>query len=463
MTIGPLSTPAARRGSMRVRITALATILVALVLGVTAATLVGLQRQQITANMDSSLQQRADAYEAALLETDNGFLLGATTDEDRAVQLATPSGEVVAFTPNVGRLEPLRPPLPPGTHEAIDSRRIPQLEDDSYRILIRRVDGVDGPVDLLVAQNIDDANDAVRALAIALGIAVPAVAALLAGLTWWMVGRTLRPVELIRSEVAHISGTDLHRRVPVSDHGDEISRLATTMNSMLDRVDTAARRQRQFVADASHELRTPLTRIRTEVEVDINHPGRADPAVTNRTVLDEAVGLQRLLEDLLFLARSDENQAAGHHRTLDLDDIVRNRVAAVRADDGIEIDAAGVSGAVVDGDGNQLARLVDNLLSNAVRHARSEVTVTLQETGQEVHLAVADDGPGVSAEAREGIFERFGRADDARSRPAGGAGLGLAIARDIVSRHGGTIAYDDGWGRGARFIVTLPPSSGTER
>lgn len=445
-----------RRGSIRLRITALATMLVAIVLVVAAIVLVLLQRQQIRSNLDSSLEQRADAFEAALAESDGDIALGTTTDDDRAVQLVSPTGTVVAATPNLAGLGPIVTPLAPETEQTIGNTTIPQLEDDTYRVLSRRIDGPGGPVDLHVAQNTDDMSDTVRSLAVALGIAVPAVVAFLAGLTWWLVGRTLRPVETIRAEVAEISGTDLHRRVPVSEQRDEISRLAETMNSMLDRIDTASKRQRRFVADASHELRTPLTRIRTEVEVDLNQPHRADPRATNEIVLDEAIGLQRLLDDLLFLARSDENQAPQDYWILDLEDIVFDRVAAIRDETDLHLDATAVAPVTVRGDANQLARMVDNLLSNAVRHAQSQVTVALGRHGDEVTLTITDDGPGVPADARERIFERFGRADDARTRHHGGAGLGLAIVRDITSRHGGTISYDDSWTDGARFAVRLP-------
>ena len=130
-------------------------------------------------------------------------------------------------------------------------------------------------------------------------------AAALGVLTWVLVGRTLRPVERIRAEVAEIGGSDLHRRVPVPAADDEVGRLATTMNDMLARVEEGQQRQRRFVADASHELRGPLTRMRTELEVDLEHPATADAEATHRSVLEEVVGLQQLVDDLLMLARSD--------------------------------------------------------------------------------------------------------------------------------------------------------------
>ena len=148
---------------------------------------------------------------------------------------------------------------------------------------------------------LDDIDESVSTLARSLLVGIPLVVAALALLLWWVVGRTLRPVEAIRAEVADIGGRDLHRRVPVPPGDDEVARLARTMNDMLERVDDAAQRQRRFVADASHELRSPLTRIRTELEVDLAHPGEADLLATHASVLDETVGLQRLADDLLLV------------------------------------------------------------------------------------------------------------------------------------------------------------------
>ena len=446
------------RGSIRFKITALAALLAGLILVFAAIALVALQRQQLTTNLDNSLEQRADAYEATLSDQDDSVALSRTNDEDRAIQLVDGNGDVVIATANISGHPPLRPNTDAQSRQVIDEATLPRLEDDTYRILSRPIEAADGPAILHVAQNIDDLNDTIRGLTIALAIAVPAVVALLAALTWWLVGRTLHPVEHIRAEVADISGTALDRRVPVSDQWDEIAQLATTMNQMLDRLDNASRRQRQFVADASHELRTPLTRIRTEVEVDLNQPENADPTATNETVLEELIGIQNLLDDLLFLARSDENQAPRRNRPIDLDDIVLAEITDVGDQHAIRIDVTGVSAAHLTADPAQLARVIRNLLSNAVRHATSQVTVTLTENNQSIELTITDDGPGVPAEARDHIFERFARADDARTRAGGGAGLGLAIVRDIINRHDGTVTYQNAPTGGASFVVTLPKS-----
>jgi signal transduction histidine kinase len=248
---------------------------------------------------------------------------------------------------------------------------------------------------------------------------------------------------------------ELDRRVPEPPGDDEIARLAVTMNAMLERLERSVSRQQRFVADASHELRTPLTRMRAELEVDDNDPANADPAATRRSQLDEIVGLQQMLEDLLILARSDAgtpDRAAG---PVDLDDIVLEELRS-RPPTSVTIDASRVSAAQVVGDAGQLRRVVRNLVDNAARHGRSSVVIELAEVGTSAILTVTDDGPGIPPERRAEVFKRFARLDESRTGDAGGAGLGLAIVHDIVSRHGGTIDVGEGPAGGARFVVTLP-------
>ena len=240
---------------------------------------------------------------------------------------------------------------------------------------------------------------------------------------------------------------------------DEIDRLAHTMNAMLDRVERSAISQQRFAADASHELRSPLTRIRSELEVDLAHPDTADQRVTHESILDEIVQMQRLVDDLLALARHDGTTASSsRHEPVDLDDIVLDEARRVAAS-GLTIDTGLVSAAQVDGDAGQLARLVRNLLDNAVRHARSTVSATLAEHDGVARLTIADDGLGIAREHHDDVFERFRRIDDARTQDQGGTGLGLAIARAIVEDHGGTIHIDPDHHSGARFVVELPVSS----
>ena len=191
-------------------------------------------------------------------------------------------------------------------------------------------------------------------------------------------------------------------------------------------------------------------------EVDLAQPDQADPTATINAIRGEVVGLQHLIDDLLHLARADAGLTELSQRPVDLDDIVLAEVRQQRMTSGTTVDSSGVSAAHLIGNAEQLTRAVRNLLTNAARHARQAVTVTLDENNDHIELMVADDGPGVQPEDRERIFERFTRVDDARSRGAGGTGLGLAITRDIIEGHGGQIHCDDHSSGGARFLVTLP-------
>jgi signal transduction histidine kinase len=299
-------------------------------------------------------------------------------------------------------------------------------------------------------------DESVGVLVASLAVAVPVVLALLAALVWWLSGRVLRPVELMRAEVAGIRGGDLHRRLPVSDAHDEISRLARTLNEMLARVEEATVHQRRFVADASHELRGPLTRLRSELEVAMAHPDLAEAPETLASLHAEVTGLQELVEDLLFLARFETGAYAPAPVPVDLEDLVFAEARRLRADARVKVDIGAVRAVRVAGDPRQLARMIRNLTENAERHAGHTVTFELGEHDGECRLVVGDDGPGIPPGKHRSVFERFVRLDEARSRDAGGAGLGLAIVHDIVVRHGGTIRIDDAEGGGARFVITLP-------
>lgn len=201
-----------------------------------------------------------------------------------------------------------------------------------------------------------------------------AVVALLA-VVWVIVGRTLRPVEQMRAQVATIGMTALDRRIPETQSGDEIARLAVTMNEMLTRLEHSVRQQQRFVADASHELRTPLTRMRAELEVDEQHPERADVAATRRNQLEEISGLQRMIEDLSCSPVATPGAKDQRVEPVDLDDIVLEEMCASTGSTVI-VDKRRVSAAQVTGDRDELRRVVGNLLDNAHRHATTTVTVS---------------------------------------------------------------------------------------
>jgi signal transduction histidine kinase len=256
--------------------------------------------------------------------------------------------------------------------------------------------------------------------------------------------------------VEAISVKELHRRVPDPPGRDEIARLASTMNSMLERLEKAAVRERRFVSDASHELRSPVAAIRQQAEVALSHPDRTTMEELAGIVLEENVRLQRIVEDLLLLTRVDEGTLQLRKAPVDLDDLMFEEAARLRAATGLRIDIARVSAGRVIGDRGRLERLLRNLTDNAARHAVSEIRLGLRGDDREVALEVDDGGPGVPADKRDAVFERFTRLDDARDRQHGGAGLGLAIVAEIAAAHGGSASVSDAPSGGARFLVVLP-------
>jgi signal transduction histidine kinase len=428
------------KGSLRLRLTAIATGVVAAVLGVSAVAVVTIQETVLTNGVEDALNQRADNL------TPLPAALPSEGDrEDSFVQLLDATGAVAEATDNVRGVPAVTTPTRAARVGTVSVR---QLSAHDYRVLSRPI----GNQTLVVAKNIDDVQDSLRVLIVSLGTAIPVAVVLLAGLLWWLVGRVLRPVEAIRSEVANIGANELDHRVPVPARDDEISRLARTMNAMLERVQHATDRQRQFVADASHELRSPLTRIRSTVEVALAHPTLEPTRSTLEEVATDAAALQDLVRDLLLLADSEHGPLAA--QAVDLDDLVLAEADRLRQR-GITVDTTAVTAAQTVGDPRQLARVVANLSDNAARHAATSVAFELRETGDVCELVVADDGPGIRESDRLRVFDRFTRLDDDRSRDGGGSGLGLAIVHDIVKRHGGTVAATDA-PAGARFLVRLP-------
>ncbi|MBK9178799.1 MAG: HAMP domain-containing protein [Acidimicrobiales bacterium] len=311
-----------------------------------------------------------------------------------------------------------------------------------------------GPLTVVGFSPSGDVDRATAALRSVLVVTVPVLIVLVGLLTWVLVGRALHPVDAIRSEVDEISGTSLDRRVPEPGGDDEIARLARTMNGMLDRLERASHRQQRFVSDASHELRSPLSAIRTDLEVALREGDAADWPGVAGAALGETERMEHLVVDLLELARLDEVPTPVPATPVDLDELVLAETA--RPSGRIEVGTAGVSGGRVRGDREQLRRVVRNLLDNGVRHARSRVDVVVRTDGPVVVLEVVDDGPGVPPADRERVFERFARLDEGRIRTGGGYGLGLALTRSLVERHGGTVGVSDGPAGGARFVVRLP-------
>lgn len=390
--------------SLRARVTAVASLAVAVVLLVAGVVTVLAVRHRLEGDLDDVATTIAHELNAEVTTARPLDTLVVRGDDDTFAQYLDSRGRVVTSTANVDGAPPVEARA--GFHTM---RGLPH-DPARFRVLVRAA----GSGNLIVGVTLEDVDQSVRALRRTLLVVSPLVLLALAALVWFVVGRTLRPVEV------------------------------------------ANQRQRQFVADASHELRTPLTRIRSEVEVDLSNPDKADLLRTHRLVLSEAIGLQELVDDLLLLAHSDAGQTPSQRGPVDLDDLVLDEVRRSSSTTAVAVDLSRVSGGQVLGDADQLRRVVRNLIDNAVRHATSRVTVELGEQADAVVLAVTDDGPGIPPDETERVFERFTRLDNARTPGSGGTGLGLAITRDIVEGHGGAVFVDGGHEGGARLVVRLP-------
>lgn len=291
-------------------------------------------------------------------------------------------------------------------------------------------------------------------------IGTPLLLVVLAGASRLIIGSALRPITALRRGAQAISGTG--RRLPVPAARDEVHRLAVTLNDMLARLQDADDRQRAFVSDAAHELRNPLAAIRAELEVQLQHPEAQGWEETAGEVLTDVLRLSKIADDLLALARLDESSPAVAQEDVDVAalarDVVARQGAALALEAGVTVVAdAGLAPAVavVRGVPGQLAGLVTNLVGNAAHYAAERVCVSVALDGTAVRVVVSDDGPGIPEADRERVFARFTRLDDARSREAGGAGLGLAIARESARAHGGDITLEDN-APGLRAVVRLP-------
>jgi signal transduction histidine kinase len=449
-----------RLSSIRARTTAAACAVVAGALAVGMLVLLAVLHRTLLDNVDDAARVRAEDIAALAAAGRLPRELPVHGDEDAFVQVVDANGTVVAASSNLDGIGPLAPFRPDGGRPVIRTTPIPvsDEDDDAFRVVATLAQTADGPVTVFVAAHLDRTKETVSTVRRILLIGLPALLAVVAVTAWRVVGRALRPVEGIRQEVAEIGERDLARRVPEPPVDDEIGRLARTMNQMLDRLESSAERQRRFVADASHELQSPLAASRADLEVALAHPDSTPWTQTATNLVADNQRMTRLVQDLLFLARRDGAGPKAPASLIDLDDVVRRELDRQRVPPGITLDASRVDAVEVRGDAEQLARVLRNLLDNAMRHARTLVSVELSSDASGVTLVVADDGPGVPADARDRIFERFGRLDDSRSRFTGGTGLGLAIAREIVEAHEGTIVLDPDVS-GARFVLRLPDPS----
>ncbi|MDP9436786.1 MAG: HAMP domain-containing histidine kinase, partial [Actinomycetota bacterium] len=408
-------------------------------------------RAGLTGAADERARSQVEEVERLVAEGRLPDVLPAA-DPSVLVQVLDRSGRVSAATTGTSRAVPLLTPAE--VDRAVQADDAVQVSGDrvgyggGLRVLVRRVAG--GAV-VFAAVPVAGVHDPLRLVRTALVVGLPLLLLASAWGVWLTVGRTLQPVEQLRSGAEAVTAADPARRLPVPIAEDEVRRLAATLNGMLDRLERGGARQRAFVADAAHELRSPLAAVRTTLEVALLHPDPEGADAALRTALDEVLRMGRLVDDLLLLARLDAG-AVRPAQPVDLAEVVRTTTDGVACPARVELDLAQAS---VRAERDAVVRVVRNLVENGCRHAASVVVVRVV-AADPVELLVDDDGPGVPPADRERVFERFVRLDTPRSRDAGGAGLGLALVRELVSALGGTVAAEDAPAGGARLRVRLP-------
>ncbi len=444
------------RPGVRGRITLAATATVAVVLALTGVAFVILLQRDLVAGVDAAAHTRAQDVVAL----SNGTLpsvLPATQDDNSLVQVLDGSGRVLVASANIEGESALVQPKPGQQGSQISTvAALPIGAGERFRVLQEPAGPPTARRTIVVALSLAPADRAVESVRWLLVEVLPVALVLTALVTWLGVGRALAPVERIRRGVAAIGGGDLSKRVPLPGARDEVHRLAETMNSMLDRLEASAGRQRRFVADASHELRSPLANMQAALEVALARQDLDLWQETGQDLQGEYGRMQRLVEDLLLLARLDGRLPLAEEE-VDMDDVVHEEAERLRRHAAVTVHVVPLPALRVRGDGARLAQVVGNLVDNAARHAATTVSLSLRREGAWAVVQVADDGPGVPLEHRLRIFDRFTRLDQARARDSGGSGLGLAISREIAQAHFGSLTLLPGAAEsGAVFELRLP-------
>jgi heavy metal sensor kinase len=344
--------------------------------------------------------------------------------------------------------------------QVLDSRTV---DGERQRLLATRI-----PIDrgrtatLILVRSLVEFQQTMARTVLFLVITVASLVGVASVSGYWLAGRVLRPVRVIAETAQSLSEHDLHRRIELDLPADELGDLATTLNGMLGRLEAAFASLQRFTADAAHELRAPLALMRTEVEVALRAGVESNDARrVLETVNAEVRRLSRTADQLLLLARADAGVLEPLREEVDVTDLIEETAARWQptlGERGIELRTSipGEGGTVL-ADGGMVRRLLDNLLDNAARYTPAGGLIRL---GGEAApggwvLSVADSGPGIEPALRPRVFERFTRADSARGRDTGGAGLGLSLCAAIAELHGGTLELDETQ-PGARWVLFLP-------
>jgi signal transduction histidine kinase len=489
--LGPVVFRWWRRRGLRARVTLTAALGLIVAFTVADLLLFSALRVSLTRSVDDSA--RSGAVEVQALINANRLPNPVPVPADITIQVLDATGAIRNASSDADRLVPI---VSLAQARALATGSGAQLVRgapfDMPALLRVVVVPAKGGQLVIAAVPFSEASGSLSVVARALVIFTPVLFLAFTGAIWLVTGSTLRPIGALRRGAARITATGVPSDLPVPEARDEVRSLALTLNDMLSRLAEAQQRQRALVSDTAHELRSPIASIRTQLEVALDFPATQDWETTARDVRADVLRLARLAEDLLLLARLDEQAGqagAGGGRAgdgpqhgpqhgaqpgLPVDLVELSRSVVCRYADALvpvtvavpEAPGTG-EGVSVDGDWARLDRLLVNLVDNAVRYAKSSVVVAVRRDGAWAEVAVTDDGPGIPAADRERAFDRFARLDDARSRDgdeAGGAGLGLAIVRATAQAYGGLAVLQPapppaglpGPGTGLRAVVRLP-------
>ncbi len=451
---------------IRIRITAWYVCLLALIVIAVGAFLVLRLRADLIGAIDDGLRpaaaQIAHDYRLEGLPEFRDSAGTVLKGERASAQLLAPDGSILtAFGDPVGN-DPMLGAADRAA--ALDGRpvtvtRALGVPRQAFRLTARRVERKGEAQVVVAGQSLQPVQASVRRVVVLLLLACPAALLATAAGGWWLARRALRPIAQITRSAESIGVDRLEERVVQPRTHDEVAYLARTLNTMLDRIQVGVEEQRRLVADASHELRTPLAAMRAELDVtlrtDAHGPAARAVLLSTREEVDR---MSRTVDGLLTLATVDEGLVLAPE-PLELGPLAGAVIHGLRN----VAEAAGVrveqrhQPALVLADDQRLRQALRNVIENAIKFSPpgGTVTVTTERDGSTGRVAVEDEGPGIPEGDRRRVFDRFYRADPARTRATGGSGLGLAITRELVTAHGGAVWARDG-ARGALVVIALP-------
>lgn len=436
--------------SVRSRLTAAgsATLLIGLIVG--ALVFAQLFEKQLIESLDVNLRSLANDRARSIDAGLDPVTQLDTEQRETAVVVFDAGGQVLA---NRGFVDPGQVrdlAVGASVTETLDFNE--PGENEVERAELRIHVAQPGATTVVVAAELEQVSKTVNQARGLLAVGVPLITLVGGFVLWIVVGRVLEPVDRMRRDAQAIAELGGEQRVHDPETDDELGRLASTLNDMLSRLDANAASMRRFVSDSSHEIRSPITNIRARIETA--QPGEWEAARAD--VIGEVERIETIIDDLTYLARSDEGRSERADGRVELDGVLFAEASRLQRAGTVTVDASDVEPVVVVGDQSQIERAIRNLVNNAERHAESKVRVAVTCVGGRAILDIDDDGPGIPPDDWVRVFDRFVRLDESRQRASGGTGLGLAIVDEIATHHGGEVSVDTAPLGGARFRLSLP-------